>query len=68
MSNFFRKYLTITGGICDRLTIDLVDDSVLMTRVQRTTSYIIAATHASRVVQFRTHELDLRLAELARQS
>lgn len=68
IQNFFEKHGAITKENCDGLAVKLLNSSVTPTLVQGATSYTVAADHVPKVVQFRTHKLDMKLIDLAIQS
>jgi hypothetical protein len=71
ISQFFKRHDLTTRDDCDRLAADILGCPVTPTPVQGATSYTVTAidsNQASKVVQFRSKKLDLKLIKLARQS
>lgn len=68
IGDFFKKHEAFTQEYCNRLAANLVKSTVSPTLVQGATSYTVVADNAAKVVQFRTHELDMLSIELARKS
>ncbi|KAF9883897.1 hypothetical protein FE257_002691 [Aspergillus nanangensis] len=71
ISRFFKQHSLITRDACDSLATDILRCPVTPTPVQGGSSYTVTAidsSRASKVVQFRSKELDMHLMKLARQS